>query len=57
MFFFTDCIFTKMLESPEILCALSSPVTEATDDGLKALDGLMVKYSCLEVMGSCSSTL
>ena len=45
-----------MLESSEILCALSLPVTEATDSGLKALVGLMVKCSSLELPGCCSST-
>ena len=37
------------------MCALSSPVIEATDSGLKTFLGLMVKFSCLEVPG-CSST-
>ena len=39
-----------------MLCAISSPVTEATDSGLKLLLGLMVKCSCLEVLGCCSPT-
>ena len=37
------------------MCELSSPLTEATDGGLKLLLGLMVKCSCLEVAGFCSS--
>ena len=48
------CKFPKRLERPEMLCELSSLVTVATDHGLKALVGLMVKCSCLEVPG-CSS--
>ena len=32
----------KRPESPDILCKLSSPVTEATDGGLKCLLRLMV---------------
>ena len=40
----------------EMLCALSSPVTEATDGELKVLVGLMVECSCLEVAGCCLST-
>ena len=52
----TDSVISKMLESPEMLCALSSPVTEATDDGLKDLLRLMMKCSCLEVLGCWSST-
>ena len=31
-----------------MLCELLSPVTEATEGGLKVLGGLMVKCSCLE---------
>ena len=46
----TDCIFTKMMQSPGMLCALSTPVTEATD-GLKILLGPIVKCSCFEVPG------
>ena len=34
--------------------ALSSPLTEASDGRLKCLVGLMVKCSCLEVLGCCS---
>ena len=34
-----------------MLSALSLPVTEVTDGGLKTLLGLMVKCSCLEVPG------
>ena len=47
----TDCIFPKMQERPEMLCELSSPVTEATEGGLKLLVGLIVKCSGLEVPG------
>ena len=47
----TDCIFPKSQESPEILCELSFPVTEAIEGGLELLLGLMVKCSCLEVPG------
>ena len=47
----TECIFSKSLERPEMLCALSSPLTEATDGGLKALLGLMVKCSHLQAQG------
>ena len=36
----TDCIFPKMLDSPGKLYAPSSPVTQATDGGLKTLLGL-----------------
>ena len=32
-----------------MLCELSSPVTEATEGGLKLLVGRVVKCSCLEV--------
>ena len=42
-----------MMESPEMLCTLSSPVTEPTDGGLKCFVGLMMKCSCLEVPGCC----
>ena len=45
----TDYGFPKNAENPEMLCALSSPVTEATDGGLKCLARLMVKCTCLEV--------
>ena len=38
----TDGIFPKRLERPEV----SPPVTDATNDGLKALAQLMVKCSC-----------
>ena len=41
---------------PEMLCALSPPVTETTDGGLKTLVMLMVKCSCLEVPGYYLST-
>ena len=51
-----DFRFPKILESPEMLCALSLPVTEATEGGLKCLIGLMVTRSCLEVPGCCLST-
>ena len=34
-----------------MLYELCSPVTEATEGWLKLLLGLMVKYSCLEVLG------
>ena len=44
-----DSIFPKMLERPEMLCKLYSPETEATDSGLE----LMVKCSCLEIVGFC----
>ena len=44
-----------MLESPEMLCALYLPVTEATNGGLKTLLGLMVKRSYLKVLDSCLS--
>ena len=47
----TDCVFPKMLDSPEMLCALSLP-----ESGLKTLLGLMVICSCLEVRGCCLST-
>ena len=39
-----------------MLCELSSPVIEATEDGLKILLGLMVNCSCHEVLGCCSWT-
>ena len=44
----TDCIFPKMLESPE-MCAHSATVTEAAHSGLKFLPGLIVKCSSLVV--------
>ena len=47
----------KMLENPEMLCALSLPVKDASDSVWKTLLGLMVKCSCLEVSGCCSSTI
>ena len=47
----TDCTFPKILDSPAMLCKLSSPVTEATKSGLNTLLRLMVKCSCLEVLG------
>ena len=40
----------KMLEWPEMY-ELSSPVTEATEGGLKLVLGLMVKLNLLEVPG------
>ena len=46
-----------MLESPEMLCALSLPVTEAIDGGLKCLVALMVKCSLLAVLGCCHQQL
>ena len=46
----TDCIFQKVLERHE-MCELPSPVTEATEGGLKLLVGLMGKFSCLAVPG------
>ena len=52
----TDCIFLKIFKSPGMLYALSSPVIEATDGGLKILLRLMMKCKCLEVTGCCSST-
>ena len=51
-----DCIFPNRLERPEMLCKCSSPLTAAIDGGLILLLGLMVKYSCLEVLGFCLST-
>ena len=51
-----DCVFPKMLESPEILYKLPSPVKEAKEGGLKALVGLMIICSCL-VLGYCSLTI
>ena len=39
----TECIFLQLLESPEILCPLSSPVREDTGTGLKCLVRQMVK--------------
>ena len=45
-----------MLDNPEMLCALSLPATEPTDDGLKWWVGLIVKSSCLELPGYYSST-
>ena len=51
-----DCILPKRLEKPEMLCELSSPVTDVTDGGLKVLVRLMVKCSCLENWGCWSST-
>ena len=45
----SDWRFTKKLESPDLLCALSSPVAEATDGGLKCFVGISVKGSSLEV--------
>ena len=44
----TDCTFPKRQERPEILCELSSHVTEATEIGLKLLLGLMVNLAVLE---------
>ena len=52
----TDCIFAKMLESPEMMCVFSSPVTGATDSWFKCLVGLMVKCTCLEVPICCSTS-
>ena len=49
--------FPKMLTSPETLCALSLPVKETTDSGLKCLVGLMVKCSCLQVPDYSSTTM
>ena len=49
-------VLSKNAESPEILCALSLPVTEATNIGLNCFLGLMVKCSCVEGLGCCSST-
>ena len=43
--------YSKQLERLGVLCELSLPVTEATDNGLKVLEGLMVKCSCLGVPG------
>ena len=45
----------KMLDSPEMLSAISSPETEAADSGLKYLVRLVVKCSCLEVLTCCLS--
>ena len=49
----TDCMFPK--ESPEMLCAHISPVTEANDGGSNLVE-LMVKSSWLEVPACFSST-
>ena len=38
----TDYVFPKMLDRPEMLCALSSLAIEATGGELKTLLGLMV---------------
>ena len=51
----TDCILPKMLVQ-RCRVFTYSPVTEATDGGLNTLIRLMVKCSCLEVPGCCSST-
>ena len=48
--------FQKMLESPDMWCALSLSATKTTDGWLKTLVRLMVKYNCFEVSGCCSST-
>ena len=52
----TDCIFPNRLDRLEMLCELSSPVTEATNSGLKLLLELVVKCSSLEVLGCYLST-
>ena len=50
------CRVPKKLESPDILCLLSSPVAEATYGGLKYFVGVTVKVSGLESPGSWLST-
>ena len=47
----TWCIFSKRIERFDMLCEVSSPLTEATYSGLKASLRLMEKYSYLEVPG------
>ena len=46
----TECRFPKMLESPEMLCARSLPVTEATDGWLKSVV-LWTPLSSFELVG------
>ena len=49
----TDYIFPNRLESLEMLCALSSPVTDATDVGLNVFIRMIVKFTCPKVLGCC----
>ena len=41
-------MFLKKLESPDMLCWLSLPVAEASDEGLKCFIGVNVNISGLE---------
>ena len=40
-----------------MLCEVSSFMTGANNNGLKCMVRLIVKYSCPEVPGCCSSTI